>query len=769
MRYLAGIFFLIFAFQTACFSMDTKKNVLMLHSYHQGLTWTDSLTDGIKAEILKSNPQTNFFIEYIDLKRLAGLNRKKEFYTFLSEKYQSFQFKCIILSDNDALDFWSEYGELIAPSVPVVFCGINNLPRVKSNYTGILEDINIKDNIKLIQTLHKDLKKLYIVTDITTTGELLKNEVDNLLKYHQFNIKYEILQKLDYQSLKKKVSNLYKGDVLLFLLFNKDTTGRFFNYEEVLDSISYNCSVPIYGTWSFYLNHGIVGGLLMDGTTHGQEAGRMASKILNGTPLSQLPIENGRSKYIFDYNKTQKYHLNQNQFPENALLLNAPASLIRNNPAFLNFIFIFLSILIIVIIILIINNIYKNKKMVADLKHLEEMKIQQQLLKEAKEKAEEASLLKTTFLANVSHEIRTPMNGIVGFINLLNNKKDMTDEERSVFTEMINQNSKILLNLINDIMDISRIEANQLPLRESKTNIIKLLKELYSLFSNQQEEDSLRNTNRLIIDVPIGSQELYMLVDEDRLRQVFVNLIGNAIKFTENGVIQFGYKFSQNFITFFVRDNGIGIDVKQIEFIFDRFRQVDDSNTRKFGGTGLGLAISKAIVEKMNGRIWVESIINKGSVFYFSIPIDKKLPITEVETVVEKLSEENIIWSDKKLLVATANNDYFSSIETITAPTRIKITRTLQSKSTIELGLTESFDCIILDMNMAGIETFKVAKDIRNHNKLLPIIGLIFDSQLDEEYCYKSGCSHILQKPITPTELITVMKKALLYNFETTF
>lgn len=769
MRKIIYIIYLLLGIQFYAYSANSKNNILILNSYHQGLSWTDSVVNGIKNEITQSHISTNLFIEYIDLKRFEQPSQKQFFFLLLKEKYKNTHFDAIVLSDNDALDFWITYGELLAPSIPVVFCGINNIPILPNNYTGVLEGVDISGNIKLIRQLHRDIKKLYIVTDITTTGELLKDEITKALWPLRFSLNYEILQRLDYESLKTKVSSLYKGDVLLFLLFNKDTTGHFFSYEEVLDSISYNCSVPIYGTWSFYLNHGVVGGRLMDGTMQGVEAGSMVVKLLKGIPISQIPIVTGSSRYIFDYQKIKKYAIQENLIPDDAQFIHKPAGLIHNNPAILPILYIFLALLIIAIIALIINNIYRSKRLSVELKHLEEMRVQQILLQEAKEKAEEASHLKTSFLANVSHEIRTPMNGIVGFVNLLNNKKDMSDEERSIFTDMINQNSKILLNLINDIMDISRIEANQLVMRSSETNITKMLNDLYIFFSSDKYAINENNTNKLIIETP-DNNELYVNTDEDRIRQIFVNLIGNAIKFTSNGTIKYGYKLNPTNITFFVRDSGIGIANNQIDYIFDRFRQVDDSNTRKFGGTGLGLAICKALIEKMNGKIWVESVVNKGSAFYFTLPSSTLLKKENKDFTLPIIrSTEQIHWEDKKLLIVTADSDLVALIKTILAPTSISISQSNQTKTTIERALTETFDGILLDMDLAGIETFKVAKAIRNHNKLMPIIGYIFNNKIDEEYCYKSGCSHILYKPLTSNELLTVLKKALLYNFESTF
>jgi PAS domain S-box-containing protein len=236
----------------------------------------------------------------------------------------------------------------------------------------------------------------------------------------------------------------------------------------------------------------------------------------------------------------------------------------------------------------------------------------------AKEKAEESDRLKTAFLANMSHEIRTPINGIIGFSQLLENK-ELEEDKKQEFIEVIKTNANSLISLIDDIIDISRIQEGQVKFKKSIVNINLLLDEVFSIYLTPSYQEK-----GLVFDVvkSLKDEEAILLVDPFRLKQVFNNLISNAFKFTEKGSIVFGYSVEDNCIKFFVEDTGIGISIEKRESIFQRFTQADVSYTRRFGGSGLGLAISKGLVELLGGKIWVESATKSetGSRFIFTIP-----------------------------------------------------------------------------------------------------------------------------------------------------
>ncbi|MCD4729397.1 MAG: PAS domain S-box protein, partial [Bacteroidales bacterium] len=240
-------------------------------------------------------------------------------------------------------------------------------------------------------------------------------------------------------------------------------------------------------------------------------------------------------------------------------------------------------------------------------------------LKYAKEKAEESDRLKTAFLANMSHEIRTPMNAIIGFSELLNDP-ELTVANRKEFVKLVNENSKVLLHLIEDIIDVAKIEAEQLKIINSICHVNHILEDLKKHYNKELKKAPSKN---ITLKVKKGNKEDNFAINTDplRLKQIMNNLLGNAIKFTEKGAIEFGYDIKdKNTIQFFIKDTGIGLPPDKLNVIFERFRQAEESTTKEYGGTGLGLTISRRLVELLGGKIWIESVIQEGSTFYFTLP-----------------------------------------------------------------------------------------------------------------------------------------------------
>lgn len=257
----------------------------------------------------------------------------------------------------------------------------------------------------------------------------------------------------------------------------------------------------------------------------------------------------------------------------------------------------------------------KPTKISGTIQNITKQKIVENELVKAKEKAEESDRLKSAFLSNMSHEIRTPMNAIIGFSDLLADAS-FSKEERKEHVRVIQCNSKQLINLIDDIIDIAKIEANQINIREYNCDLTLLMKEIYKTFIHQSHSEL-----ELKLNIPEYKLDIIILTDSFRLLQIITNLLSNAFKFTDTGTIEFGYSIKENdMLEFFVRDTGIGISKEAQKIIFERFRQAKDSNKRLYGGTGLGLAICKYMIQLMKGDIWIESETNQGSTFYFTLP-----------------------------------------------------------------------------------------------------------------------------------------------------
>lgn len=738
-----------------------KKNILVINSYHSHITWTDSLNKGILSGLTKSGLSFELHAEYYDAKRHPSKHHVIQFKNLLKSKYKSVPIDLIIVTDNDALLLLEEIRDEYFPGIPVVFCGINNQYVFKEGFTGIIEEVDIESNIELITKIHPSIDNLYIVLDNTTTGALLKDKVQSTLNSATVPINFKFLTDYSIDSLKKVTGSISSKSVILFLLFNVDNKGVYLDYEDALVEISKSTQQAVYGTWDFYLNKGIVGGKLIAGKTHGLLAGEMAAEILKGKPVALIPPSFGPTQYVFDYTMLKKKGIKRSQLPRQSIIINSPFEIVLKHLDFFIALSIILFILIVIILLLLYINRLKNTQLIMEKVYYEELQHQHILLEKAMAKAEESNQLKSAFLANMSHEIRTPMNGIVGFSKLIRMRPDLPKEKVNQYIDIIATNSKILLNLINDIIDISKIEANQFLIHETHCDVNNILQDLFLMFNN--EKLKLKKSNvELRLSLPDEGNQNFMLTDPDRLRQVMMNLIHNAIKFTDSGSIEFGYSVDDHIAKFFVSDTGIGIDKNLQSLLFERFRQLDSSNTRLYGGSGLGLAICKGIVQKLGGTIGVESKVGMGSTFWFKIPF-KPIAIEGIKKK-EIIDEKDFPkWKNKKILIVEDVEESVMLLTEMLEPTNALVIIARNGKEAIDICLNDKdIDIVLMDLQLPILDGYKATHEIKRTRPLLPIIAQTANAMSDDrEKALDAGCDDYIAKPIRYDELIFTLGKFL--------
>jgi len=388
-------------------------------------------------------------------------------------------------------------------------------------------------------------------------------------------------------------------------------------------------------------------------------------------------------------------------------------------------------------------------------KNLNELEQTKKELSAAQKVAREADMLKSNFLANMSHEIRTPMNGIMGFAQLLKDD-ELEKDSQFKYLDIICHNGAMLVNLIDDIMDISKIEASQLALNKEQVNIDDLIFELYTFFNEVKFKQEKDHIDIRLLNLNDDENNIFY-TDELRLRQVLSNLIGNAIKFTDKGSVEFGYikcKEKQH-IKFFVRDTGIGIPENKKAIIFEQFRQIEEGSTRKYGGTGIGLFISKHIVNLLEGEIWIESEEGKGSTFYFTLPFSEVKETADKYTVFSP-TEKEYNWSGKVILVAEDVEANFKLLKAILSKTNADVHWARDGQSAVDYcQQNPNVNLVLMDIQMPKLNGYEATELIKKTNTTIKIIAqTAYAMPNDNIKCIEAGCDDYISKPINSSLLL---------------
>lgn len=376
-------------------------------------------------------------------------------------------------------------------------------------------------------------------------------------------------------------------------------------------------------------------------------------------------------------------------------------------------------------------------------------------LKKALIKAEESDKLKSAFLANMSHEIRTPMNGIIGFSEFLLNP-NLSEKKRQEYANVVIKSSKQLLAIVNDILDISKIEAGAIQLNYEPVNINKQLDDLYTFYKPRAKENNLK----LYYKKGLENGESLIDIDKTKLNQILRNLLSNAFKFTKEGSIEFGYQLVEDNLHFYVKDTGVGIDKEFKNNIFDRFSQGKRTINELKSGTGLGLAISKNFVELFNGKIWFTTG-DEGTTMNFTIPyIRKNKPI--ITAFLKEEKKETKVEHKKITILVAEDEDYnMMYLNELFSKTNFEIIEAINGKQAVELFEKHpEIDIVLMDIQMPIMDGSEAMKEIRRKKPSLPIIAIsAFAMESDKKMALENGFSEYLSKPIDRKLLFNILNK----------
>ncbi|HEX2935944.1 MAG TPA: ATP-binding protein [Bacteroidales bacterium] len=783
------IVFSLFISLTFClhpvFSQNSDlKKVLYLNSYNVTYSWSDSITSGV-VKTMAARPDVLLYIEYLDANRF-GTSNFENLYKLYKEKYSNVSFDVILVSDNDALDFINKYGEQLAPHVPVIFCGVNNIQdyplKEKPWFYGIKEEVDQSLVLKVILDIIPSVKTLYFINDSTTTNLVLNRYIkEEIEPRFSSRVEFVYIYSANMDSLLQRISSLNAHSAIAMVNFVRDSEGKPVNQDVLFQKVLALSKVPVFTGTEALLGKGVIGGVINKGSTHGRSMATLALKFIDHPgykPAQRIYMPD--LHYYFDYNVLKKFNIDESLLPNGSVIINKPLSL-KDYLKYIIALVVFASFQALIIFYLIINigrrrraeqnvltkyeEIQKQNKQLEDANDMvnnmnarleelnENLSESNQALVVAKQRAEDADKLKSSFLANMSHEIRTPLNAIIGF-STLSADTSFSESKRNYFIQVAKSNSDQLLRLIDDILDLSKIESGQIQVVNEIFSVNDILLELYT-----SAKHSLTNTN---VDLRISpyaqNNQLMMKSDPIRFKQIVSNLLANAIKFTEEGFIELGFSIENQQLIFYVKDTGMGIRPENLSNIFERFWKTEGNDERLFSGTGLGLAICKKFCELLGGSIWVESVLNSGTTFYFTLSNIFYIRHPEPESLpsVTESPEQN--WENYTIAIAEDEESNLQYLKESLRKSGIRIYSFGDGTDIVDFFANkppQKIDVVLMDIKMPKMDGFTAAKLIKEKYPYVPIIAQTAYAMVSDIKMIKdSEFDDFITKPIRPQVLI---------------
>ena len=672
----------------------------------------------------------------------------------------------VLASDNEAFKFVMDNYYLLFSPKPVVFCGVNNIESesglgtagspletttlygLEEYVTGILGKISFEETAREMLRLYPATRRIFILNDYSLSRSAnMRVYIESKILTAGLPVEFVFCEDKPFYELMEEISGFGSDTLVLISNYLVDSDNILYSEIDVQKHVVSASINPVFCLTSTFMGYGTLGGYVSIHEAKSRAAISMVIDILGGKKVTDIPVIYDSSflnRWQFDHITAKKFKIKTNNLPAGHIIINRILPVWESNP--LEFIF---SIIAGTLMLLIICALIIFLKILAK--------------KQAE--AQSATVAKSAFLANMSHEIRTPMNAILGMASLGIQADGI--ERKDYCFKRINEASKLLLGVINDILDMSKIEANKLELTYAELNFKEMVQRIINVNNVRLNE---KNQN-LSLNIDPSVPE-FLVGDEQRLSQVITNLTGNAIKFTpENGSITIhvectGEENGVCTIKFSITDTGIGISLEKQKNLFQPFQQAESSTSREFGGTGLGLSISKNIIELMGGVIWVESDLGEGASFIFTIKAERAVESKQVKPT-QTHTDMTAKYTGQSILLVEDMEINREIVQALLEPTQLIIDCAENGKEAIKIFQNDplKYGMIFMDIQMPlmdGYETTRMIRALDAPNaKTIPIVAMTANVFHDDiEKCLESGMNGHIGKPLNFDE---VMEKLSMY------
>ena len=727
--------------------------VLFISSYSYTWSTVPLQMEGIQSVL---GNDVTLDVEFMDTKVLSEEVAQKQLLERIRFKEKKAgAFDGVIVGDDAALHFAMEHQKELFDGIPIVFEGINNLDYAKKVsedplVTGVIERFSYEDNLDFALEIQPEAKKVVAIVDNTVTGVgeqqqfLAQKDTYPALSFEMINGSL-----LTRKELIEQISGVEKDTILIYLILSEDGEGTRYTNDQVCQLLRDYAKVPVFRFVQEGIGEGLLGGNIVLHGESGSIAGKMMMEILGGTePASIAMCEESPNGFYLDQIILDKFEISKKLIPEDAVIINEKPGFWEEHGTVVLVTLGFASIWLMVILF-IVKTRYERRRRA----ELEEKNVQ---LAKAAELSLEASGAKSRFLEQMSHEIRTPMNAIIGLTAIAKTETKNPVKIKEYLTK-IESSSRLLLGIINDILDMSAIERGKMKVDQASFNFKKQLSGIVSMFYQQAKQKQITFMVHMN-----GVTEETLIGDELRVNQILMNLLSNAIKFTPSGgridftVTQTSRSQDKVYMRFEVKDTGCGMSEDMRKRLFSPFEQQDASTARKHGGSGLGLSITKSLVELMGGRIQADSKQGEGSLF----TVD--LPFTSCE---EKLQERSH-FEDIRTLVVDDDEEACQYCGILLERLGIRYDYVTNGEAALEaLGEAEDandpYKLCLIDWQMPtmnGVEVVEQIRSIFGEDSILVIVSAYDLNEIEEEG-RKAGASYFVAKPVFQSSLYNVLNR----------
>ena len=739
-----------------------KPKVLILWSFEDRLPWQQRVHAGLNQRLAARIDEVSptLFEERLDAMRARGNDDDAWRVDYLRNKYGDLPFDLIVTEAGPAASFLSRYPDLF-PGARRLLVHAGAIEGKRTETTLAVKE-DFERQIRVALDLQPQARRLLVIGNLLP-GRLARARAAWEAHFRD-RVSYEAWSEdFSFSELYSRVAELSRDTVILYQVVNHDRAGTRAAPYEVLQKLSAAASVPVFATHDSLLGTGTIGGYVISG----ERVGWMIADLIAGASPDSFP-DTFASVNQFDDRALKRWNISRSDLPADSEILYRELSLWEKHGKWI----VFASVETLLLIVLGWS-LRSRRRAYVELSQVNAR--QEDLIEErtrelaaAKEKAEAASLAKSAFLANMSHELRTPMNHIMGMTSLALGRA--TDQNQKDYLNKVDVASHHLLGLINDILDLSKIEAAHMPLEQIPFTLSEVIGNLKNILGQRAADEGLA----FPVDIPDGLAREPLLGDPLRLGQILINLAGNAVKFTNCGHVAVRARLVEETLTemllrFEVADTGIGISAADQKRLFLVFEQADASTTRKYGGTGLGLALSKRLVQLMDGEIGVDSELGKGSTFWFTVRVGKgsRDAPQALPEAVEASAKERLQARHRNARVLIVEDEPVNLIiaQELLIQAGLHPDSAVDGYEAVDLAQAHAYDLILMDMQMPvlnGVDATRIIR-IDSLNTAAPIVAMTanaFDG--DKRACFDVGMSDFVSKPVTPERLY----EAVLHGLE---